>query len=109
MESIRGFDVKGCTNIARAGRPRAMSRELLTFVRDGHQFFQVEHEHGGSLTGGTVVSPGVNLCFSHNARTRMNIMLFYGSRRRIAAILLDLRHRHAGLHDLAAAAQRIGV
>jgi len=88
----------------RTACPRATIRELFTFVGDGHQFFPVEHEHGGSLSGGAVVSPGVNFCFSHNARARMNIMLFYGSRRRISAVLLHLCHRHAGLHDLAAAA-----
>ena len=78
MEPIRGFDVHGCTNIARAGLPRAMRRELLAFVRDGHQFLLVELEHRCSLSGGAVISPGMNLCFAHNARTRTNIMLFYG-------------------------------
>jgi len=87
--------------------PGRGSCELLAFVRDGLQFFLVELEHCGSLSGGAVILPRVDLRFAHNARTRTNILFFDRGRRRIAAIFLDLGHRHAGLHDLAAATQRI--
>lgn len=85
------------------------SCELLALVDDALQLFQVKLEHGSSLTRSSIVPPGVNLCFAHNTWSRMHVLLFYGRRRRIATVFLNLCHRHSGLHDLAPAAQRIGV